>query len=99
MSTRADRPTVDHGPAAVLTLNRPERRNALSRALMAELSDALDGVAAGIAGPGRRAGRQPPAFCAGMDLKEAAGGAGTRTRPAGVRGRHAGDRRPDQPDS
>jgi methylglutaconyl-CoA hydratase len=61
------------GPAAVLTLNRPERRNALSRALIAELSAAF-----------RRAADDPaarcviltghgPAFCAGMDLDELRG--------------------------
>ena len=31
----------DHGPIAVLILNRPEKRNALSRALVAEIGDAL----------------------------------------------------------
>ena len=29
----------DRGPIVILTLNRPERRNALSRALVAELGD------------------------------------------------------------
>lgn len=62
----------DDGPVAILTLNRPEKRNALSRALMTELEHQLD-----------RAGRDPKVrsvvltgagtvFCAGMDLKEAA---------------------------
>ncbi len=62
----------DDGPVAILTLNRPERRNALSRALMHEFEDQLD-----------RVGRDPKiravvltgegtTFCAGMDLKEAA---------------------------
>ena len=43
MSTR---PLIreDRGPVAILTLNRPERRNALSRALLAQLRDALDEV-------------------------------------------------------
>ncbi|MEX0807682.1 MAG: enoyl-CoA hydratase [Dongiaceae bacterium] len=60
----------DRGPAAWLTLNRPQARNALSIALMEALIDALDEVAADdairavvIAGAG-------PAFCAGHDLKE-----------------------------
>lgn len=55
---------------AVLTLNRPERRNALSRGLVAALDDAV-----------RRAGDESdvrvliltgtgPTFCAGMDLAE-----------------------------
>ncbi len=62
----------DEGPVAILTLNRPERRNALSRALMHEFEDQLD-----------RVGHEPKirsvvltgagtTFCSGMDLKEAA---------------------------
>jgi methylglutaconyl-CoA hydratase len=58
------------GLAAVLTINRPNQRNALSRALIAELSNAF-----------QRALHDPtarcviltgagPAFCAGMDLEE-----------------------------
>jgi len=57
-------------PAAVLTLNRPDRRNAISRALIAGLSEAM-----------ARAGDDSSArcviltgagtsFCAGMDLAE-----------------------------
>ncbi|MGL6095494.1 MAG: enoyl-CoA hydratase/isomerase family protein [Fimbriiglobus sp.] len=57
-------------PAALLTLNRPDKRNALSRELIAALADAF-----------RRAADDPaarcviltgagPAFCAGMDLDE-----------------------------
>lgn len=60
----------DLGPIAVLTLNRPDRRNALSRALVADLGDRLDAMAAEpilravvLTGHG-------PTFCAGMDLKE-----------------------------
>jgi enoyl-CoA hydratase/carnithine racemase len=58
------------GPAAWLTLNRPQARNALSLGLMQALIDALDSVAADksvravvIQGAG-------PGFCAGHDLKE-----------------------------
>ena len=36
---------ADHGPVVVLTLNRPERRNALSRVVIDELGDALSRVA------------------------------------------------------
>ena len=61
----------DQGPIVVMTLDRPDRRNALSRAMIAALSDGLDQVAAEsgprvvvLAGAG-------PVFCAGMDLKEA----------------------------
>jgi enoyl-CoA hydratase/carnithine racemase len=65
---------VDHdAPVAVVTMNRPERRNALSLAHMEELVDAL-----------RRIGDDPavgavilrgegPAFCAGHDLGEMIG--------------------------
>jgi methylglutaconyl-CoA hydratase len=63
-------PYSTHGPAAVLTLNRPDKRNALSRALIAELTAAVDRAAADpavrcviLTGAG-------PAFCAGMDLDE-----------------------------
>jgi methylglutaconyl-CoA hydratase len=57
-------------PAAVLTLNRPDKRNALSRALVAALTAAFQRT---------RDDRQArcviltgagPAFCAGMDLSE-----------------------------
>jgi len=61
----------DRGPIAVLTLNRPQERNALSRALLAQLRDAIDEIsvdekirAVVLTGAGT-------AFCAGMDLKEA----------------------------
>ena len=63
----------DRGGAATLTLNRPQARNALSMALMADLHAELDAVYADetvrvavIAGAG-------PAFCAGHDLRELRG--------------------------
>ena len=77
-------------PAAVLTLNRPDRRNALSRGLIAALTDAFararDDAAARcviLTGAGT-------VFCAGMDLAElqesldqpAARSAGLGRRPA-----------------
>ncbi|HEY2148303.1 MAG TPA: enoyl-CoA hydratase/isomerase family protein, partial [Pirellulales bacterium] len=59
-----------HEHAGTIILNRPEKRNALSRALLAELSQALDDLhqerqvrAVILAASG-------PAFCAGMDLSE-----------------------------
>jgi methylglutaconyl-CoA hydratase len=64
----------DHDGVTVLVLNRPDQRNALSRALIADLIDALDGIASQ---PGVRAvviAAEGPVFCAGMDLKEAAAG-------------------------
>jgi methylglutaconyl-CoA hydratase len=62
----------DRGHVAILTLNRPGKRNALSRAMVAQLRDAVDTLSADqkiravvLTGAGT-------AFCAGMDLKEAA---------------------------
>jgi methylglutaconyl-CoA hydratase len=64
---------ADHGPVVTLTLNRPDRRNALGGELIDQLSEALThadhdpGVCAiVITGAG-------PTFCSGMDLKEIAG--------------------------
>lgn len=61
------------GLAAIITLNRPDKRNALSRALVAELSGAFKFAAADpharciiLTGEG-------PVFCAGMDLEELRG--------------------------
>ena len=67
---------------AVVTMNRPQAMNALSRALRAALTEAVDALEADpevrvliLAGAGR-------AFCAGLDLKElgAAGGGAAVTR-------------------
>jgi methylglutaconyl-CoA hydratase len=62
----------DQGSVTILTLNRGDQRNALSRALVAELRDALERVSVDdrvrvvvLTGAGAT-------FCAGMDLKEAA---------------------------
>lgn len=61
------------GPVGLLTLNRPERLNAISRRMVDELNHVLDAVerdeavrALVLAGAGR-------AFCAGFDLKEDTG--------------------------
>ncbi|PRX10773.1 UNVERIFIED_ORG: short chain enoyl-CoA hydratase [Martelella mediterranea] len=59
------------GPFAVLTLNRPEALNALSFAILRQIGEALDDVAAM---EGVRAllitGAGEKAFCAGADIKE-----------------------------
>jgi enoyl-CoA hydratase/carnithine racemase len=55
---------------ATLTLNRPAARNALSRALMAELQAALDAVAADQSVKVVIIAANGPAYCAGHDLKE-----------------------------
>lgn len=62
------------GAALCLTLNRPERHNALNAALLAALDDAVDRVAAE---PAIRAvvitGAGAKSFCAGADLGELTG--------------------------
>jgi methylglutaconyl-CoA hydratase len=70
---------ANRGPAAVITMNRPDKRNALSRALISGLSDAFqrakDDPAARcvvLTGSG-------PAFCAGMDLEELRGTLGAES--------------------
>jgi enoyl-CoA hydratase len=79
---------------AVLTLNRPAAMNALSLSLRRELAEAVDALAADpavrvlvLTGAGR-------SFCAGLDVKELAGGgvplAGERADPVAALGRFAG---------
>jgi methylglutaconyl-CoA hydratase len=62
----------DRGPVAVFTLNRPERRNALSHELLVQLRDALDQVTVDVGVRAVVLTGAGTAFCAGMDLKEAA---------------------------
>ena len=75
------------GHVRVLTLDRPERRNALSTALQADLIEELLRCAEDATGPGGvRAvvlAGNGPAFCAGFDLKEIREGdrRGERFRP------------------
>jgi len=64
------------GAVTVVTLNRPERLNALNRTMIAELHDALDAAARDgrtralvLTGAGR-------AFCAGADLSDPGGPGG-----------------------
>jgi methylglutaconyl-CoA hydratase len=57
-------------PAAVITLNRPDKRNALSRGLIACLSAAFAEAAADPAVRCVVLTGSGPAFCAGMDLDE-----------------------------
>ncbi|MFO0957239.1 MAG: enoyl-CoA hydratase/isomerase family protein [Isosphaeraceae bacterium] len=59
------------GPIALLTLDRPEKRNALSSPLVAELTDRLERIAAD---PTVRAvvlTGEGTAFCAGLDMAQA----------------------------
>ena len=84
---------IDPAGYALLTLNRPQAMNALSRGLMAALAAQIDALAANpavrvliLTGAGR-------AFCAGLDLKEIGAGKGSLGRwpgdpdaPQGVAG-------------
>ena len=58
------------GSVAVLTLNRPAARNALSEALLTELADALSAIAADRDVRVAVLAASGAAFCAGHDLKE-----------------------------
>lgn len=60
----------DDGPVAVLTLNRPAARNSLSRAMIAALQAALDGIAADASIRCAVIAAEGPAFSAGHDMKE-----------------------------
>ena len=60
----------DVGEIAVLTLNRPQARNSLSEALIAELADALGKIATERSVRAVMLAANGPAFCAGHDLKE-----------------------------
>lgn len=59
-----------HGPTATITLNRPAKRNALSRELLAEIHQALDDLHQERKVRGVILTGAGPAFCAGMDLAE-----------------------------
>jgi methylglutaconyl-CoA hydratase len=61
------------GPAAVVTLNRPDKRNALSRGLIAALAEAFGRAADDPAARGVILTGSGSAFCAGMDLDELRG--------------------------
>ena len=57
-------------PAVLLTLNRPDKRNALSRELIAALTAALERARDDAAARCVLLTGVGPAFCAGMDLSE-----------------------------
>lgn len=73
---------VEDGPVATLTLDRPERMNAVIEEMYLEIQDALTRCAASSAvralvlagAPLVREGVVKPAFCAGADLKHYASG-------------------------
>lgn len=57
-------------PAVLLTINRPDKRNALSRALIAALAEAFERAKADAAARCVLLTGAGTAFCAGMDLSE-----------------------------
>jgi methylglutaconyl-CoA hydratase len=61
------------GPAALLTINRPDKRNALSRGLIASLAEAFHHAANDAAARCVILTGNGLAFCAGMDLDELRG--------------------------
>lgn len=83
LSTEASPIEVQHFPAPhsgsirVLSLNRPQARNALSRRLIADLSSHVKEIEAENGTGGTRvlvlASNTDSAFCAGADLKERKG--------------------------
>src|SRR5947209_381707 len=65
---------VEHDAGVVrLTLNRPEKRNALSRELLRQLEEALDAIALDRAARVVVLGSRGPVFCSGHDLAEMVG--------------------------
>jgi enoyl-CoA hydratase/carnithine racemase len=75
------------GPLTIVTIDRPEARNALSAAAHEELAEIFDAFAAD---PGQwvaiLTGSGDKAFCAGQDLKAQAEGAPLRPPPMGFGG-------------
>lgn len=61
---------TDDGGVALLTLNRPHTRNALSEAMITALSDTFTEIAADRRVRAIVLAAKGPAFCAGHDLKE-----------------------------
>lgn len=77
---------IRHEECALIRLNRPQALNALSFSLLAELSRAIDEVAASDARALVITGAGEKAFCAGADIKELTG----RTLVAQKRGAELG---------
>ncbi len=71
---------------ALITLNRPEALNALSFAIVGEISDAIDEAAATDARALLFTGAGTKAFCAGADINELAGRSQMQTRDGTERG-------------
>ena len=81
----ADLVRYEHRPPAVLLiLNRPDKRNALSRALIAALTAAFERARDDPAARCVLLTGAGPAFCAGMDLAELAESLSQAVAPASV---------------
>ncbi|MFZ5477315.1 MAG: crotonase/enoyl-CoA hydratase family protein [Myxococcota bacterium] len=74
--------TEDHGPVRVVTITRPEVRNAVDRPTAEALADAFRVFEASEAAVAVLAG-EGGTFCAGADLKEVAAGRPNRLEPDG----------------
>jgi enoyl-CoA hydratase/carnithine racemase len=64
---------AQEGPAAIVTLNRPQRRNALSLSLMEELIACLDRIGRGTEARAVILAAAGKVFCSGHDLSEMTG--------------------------
>lgn len=60
------------GPVGIITIDRPQRRNALGSDVMRGLETALDELERDASVNAIVIGAKPPAFCSGSDLKELA---------------------------
>ena len=71
------------GRVTVVTINRPERRNAVDRATAAELADAFRAFDADDTSDVAVLTGAGGTFCAGADLKAIGAGAGNAVKPEG----------------
>jgi methylglutaconyl-CoA hydratase len=62
--------TAQDGPVLRITLNRPERRNSLTRELVASLTDAFTSIREGSETRVVVLSGEGPVFCAGADIEE-----------------------------
>jgi enoyl-CoA hydratase/carnithine racemase len=70
---------AQHGRVLLLTLDRPQKRNALNCQLCRGIVDAVEGAAHDSSVGAILLAANGPTFCAGMDLEEAAAGATDET--------------------
>ena len=82
------------GAVALVTLQRPEKRNALSIDLRLELADAFGRLADDAASPASCSPGPARAFCAGMDVTQFGGDRAHKQRLGRLEPRRASDGRP-----